>query len=576
MKKEHKNGVVAFLLISLIASVVLLPAVPVAAEDYYSPSLNVTYYPGDGLEYTQVHEEDGEGASWDYTDSYWFDTYYFDVNDNLVLANSISGNFKAKTLTGEYTFYDGYLPLGEDWSASADDYVCTSAEGDEKCSIDTYKPSDDYKSIESYYFIGAVDNCDYLNLSGDARTFCKSHSDSKSIKVFVEKEDKASFISEETTLSEGSTVDVELRIKTSRGLEYAELYLNPNCIQVNSIAPFDGWSLDIEESGNGYYYFKSDGTAKGGTVAGFNITILSTTVDNDEEKISSINYIMTMDAFVGNYVEQGCGGYYAGTCSNPYKLLDDYLNPDWGGNDGSDNEPEIITDNEGYFANATEIFVGQTVEVEYNGVPKYYVFKPTQSGSYAFLSSDNIHGDEGIDPYVRLYGKYGNGYVLLDYNDDGDVDLNFELYYELEAGESYYIEADTYYGDEESGSYKLNVAFDEREKAEGTSGKSGRYGDMYYYGFNTLLDERSCGWSNWGEITQKSVYRSPIYEELSILTPTAGSPFIPKNPVVPTNDGTNNNPNTVDHTISAVAILVISVVAVSVFYRLNAKKRRSE
>lgn len=569
MRKMPKKWSVAFLVISLIISVIV-PANMVFAEHHYEPGLDDVYKKGDDLAFEWYFNDYGDGVEGDYY-SYWNDVYYFDKNNNLVLANSVSDNFYATmTELGE----DGaaYLPFGEDLASRADGYACSTGEGDLKCTINTYKAAGNlYEDIDEYYFIGAVDKCEYLNISGDAKTFCETHSDNKNIMAFVEKEDEALFISSKTPLTTGITTDVELRINTNREIEYVELYLDPNCVKVNSIAPYDGWEMDANESGDGRYYFRASAGKTGGTVAGFNITILSETPD--EEK----------------------------------------------------------------FNNATVMALGQTYAVKTSNGNKYYAFTPTEDGDYAFISSRSPEVDPYAYLYQKIADEYR--VINIDDDSDEDRSdengyNNFRLVHTLNAGTTYYLRA-TSYGGGDSIDYDVRVervgnpsgigASDDFEYSDerstiskvsyvlkmdayvqdyieygcggehhgncgapysalsnylddsyGGRGAGGSYGTNYYYGFDTLLDKKSCSWSNVGEVQAKTPYRRPNDIPLIITAPEPGDPYVPENPIIPSDEPSKpNNPKTVDDTSSSAMILVASVSAVLAFCYASTKKNRA-
>lgn len=568
MRKMPKKWSVAFLVINLIISVIV-PANKAFAANHYGPNLDDVYKKGDGSMFEWYFYDYGDGLRGSYY-SYWNDVYYFDKNNNLVLANSVSDTFYA-TMTELRVRGEAYLPFGEDLASRADGYACLTGEGNLKCTIDTYKAAGNlYEDIDEYYFIGAVDKCEYLNISGDAKAFCEAHSDNKNIMAFVEKEDEALFISSKTPLKTGTTTDVELRINTNREIEYAELYLDPNCVKVNSIAPYDGWEIDTNESGDGRYYFRASAGKTGGTVAGFNVTILAEAPD--EEK----------------------------------------------------------------FNNATVMALGQTYTVKTSNGNEYYAFTPSQDGDYAFISSRS----PGVDPYAYLYQKIANEYRVIHIDDDGDGDwsdengyYNFRLVHTLNAGTTYYLRATSYregddidydvrvervgdpsgigagdlgYSDERSAISKVSYVLktdayvqdyieygsggnrrgncsapysalsDYLDNSYGGRGAGGSYGTNYYYGFDTLLDRQSCSWSNIGEVQTKTPYRRSNDIPLLITAPKIGNPYVPGNPITPSDEPSKpNNPKTVDDTSSSVMILAASVSAVLVFCYVSTKKNRA-
>ena len=97
MRKMPKKWSVAFLVISLIISVIV-PANMVFAEHHYEPGLDDVYKKGDDLAFEWYFNDYGDGVEGDYY-SYWNDVYYFDKNNNLVLANSVSDNFYAPLIS---------------------------------------------------------------------------------------------------------------------------------------------------------------------------------------------------------------------------------------------------------------------------------------------------------------------------------------------------------------------------------------------------------------------------------------------------------------------------------------------
>jgi len=93
---------------------------------------------------------------------------------------------------------------------------------------------------------------------------------------------------------------------------------------------------------------------------------------------------------------------------------------------------------------ASGLQLGSSVTVESKTT---YAFTPEKSGMYRIYSSKN--GD--TDPYVYLYDENKN---LIAADDDSGGNLNFDLNYDMIAGATYYIEADSY---REEISYVLTV-----------------------------------------------------------------------------------------------------------------------
>jgi hypothetical protein len=100
------------------------------------------------------------------------------------------------------------------------------------------------------------------------------------------------------------------------------------------------------------------------------------------------------------------------------------------------------------FAQADELKLdeSQQVTITAGGQRGYYVFIPTESGSYTFYSSG----------YADTYGYlYDSSYSELKHNDDYD-EGNFSISYELTAGETYYLVARLFSGSD-TGSFNVTV-----------------------------------------------------------------------------------------------------------------------
>lgn len=107
-------------------------------------------------------------------------------------------------------------------------------------------------------------------------------------------------------------------------------------------------------------------------------------------------------------------------------------------------------------AAAEEVFPGAqvmelngtyTVEVEKGGAYVYFKFVPEEDGKYGFYST----GDK--DTYGCLYAADG---TELTRNDDGCVDLNFDIGYNLQAGATYYLGV-RFYDSDETGSFAVHA-----------------------------------------------------------------------------------------------------------------------
>ena len=91
------------------------------------------------------------------------------------------------------------------------------------------------------------------------------------------------------------------------------------------------------------------------------------------------------------------------------------------------------------FDTAWEITLGESVHVDVTEEnPRAYLkFTPEEDGFYAVYSSGNEY-----DTYGTLYAS--DGETVIDNDDEGGLDSNFKIKAELEAGETYYIEARQY------------------------------------------------------------------------------------------------------------------------------------
>ena len=106
------------------------------------------------------------------------------------------------------------------------------------------------------------------------------------------------------------------------------------------------------------------------------------------------------------------------------------------------------------FADAKELILDQpaTAVIPYADTAMYFKFTPTKSGRYKIYSAE----DSYKDPFGALYD---NSYNLLMDNDDGEesTDSNFELLYEMTAGQTYYVKA-YYCNEDNTGSYPVIVS----------------------------------------------------------------------------------------------------------------------
>ena len=98
----------------------------------------------------------------------------------------------------------------------------------------------------------------------------------------------------------------------------------------------------------------------------------------------------------------------------------------------------------GKVSKATIIELGETVDVAFNGLaPIIRKFVPEEDVA-AVLYSDVVINGIMYDASVTIYNAAGEE---LAYNDDFNGSYNFVIWYEFEAGETYFIEVSTYYED---------------------------------------------------------------------------------------------------------------------------------
>ncbi len=98
---------------------------------------------------------------------------------------------------------------------------------------------------------------------------------------------------------------------------------------------------------------------------------------------------------------------------------------------------------------ATPIDVDETKKavVSKKGEMVYFQFTPSESGVYTFTS------DTSKDTYGYLYDS---DFSEIANDDDGGIDNNFRITYNLEAGETYYFAA-RYYSSNNTGSFKVKL-----------------------------------------------------------------------------------------------------------------------
>ena len=95
-------------------------------------------------------------------------------------------------------------------------------------------------------------------------------------------------------------------------------------------------------------------------------------------------------------------------------------------------------------SNADIIELGETVDITFNGLAPVVVKFVPEEDVAAILYSDLLVNDVMYDAGATIYNAAGEE---LAYNDDFNGSLNFVIWYEFEAGETYYFEINTYYED---------------------------------------------------------------------------------------------------------------------------------
>ena len=101
-------------------------------------------------------------------------------------------------------------------------------------------------------------------------------------------------------------------------------------------------------------------------------------------------------------------------------------------------------------AQVLQIGVPVAVEISEPGERILFSFTPEEDGTYVFRSSDIESGD----PMGYLYD--GDGNELIEVDDYGLQGMNFWIIYDLEEGETYYLEASEN-GEDDPASYMVSV-----------------------------------------------------------------------------------------------------------------------
>lgn len=166
-----------------------------------------------------------------------------------------------------------------------------------------------------------------------------------------------------------------------------------------------------------------------------------------------------------------------------------------------------------------------TVENAKPGSKAVFYFTPSETGSYAFCS------DTDLDVYAYIYSIDGS--YIAD-NDDCQMDLNFQVKAELEAGVTYLLEA-YLYDSESAGNYDVYITMLKQptemsfidDKLAGYIGSS--LGTMVQFGPGLVADEDFDVTSSDDSIVGVSkdeygnVYFNPLTEGTATITATSES-----------------------------------------------------
>ena len=160
----------------------------------------------------------------------------------------------------------------------------------------------------------------------------------------------------------------------------------------------------------------------------------------------------------------------------------------------------------GSFIDAAPVVVDRSYKVENTDGKggKYFVFKPTVSGTYYFSSSLYVSSD----PYIKVYDK---DQYQLGSNDDGGSGLNYYLSLSLDKGETYYIYS---YGVEDDG-YMMEIKYQDWSLDSTASLPAGTT-TTYIYAYDAYITSVTS--SNPNVVTASISYRDGSDETSIILT----------------------------------------------------------
>ncbi len=229
----------------------------------------------------------------------WKLVFYLDKDDNVLLANSIDENFY-------YYDYNRFVKLAEDVSIYNDQYTCYDDDYNEyKCSFDSYHPNDKYEDIEEWRYMGVVNSCSDLKLSGDALDFCNKYIKKDSsyewentyIEVFKEKGKTETTFNLDRELKADEKGTLTIHFESDYNIHRIKYQTSSN-IKIEKIKLEDGWEYEEKD---GVYYFKNSNDSK--TITDIIMDIQTSKDLKDGDKISTqFSYIVTYNAFLSDYI----------------------------------------------------------------------------------------------------------------------------------------------------------------------------------------------------------------------------------------------------------------------------------
>lgn len=203
------------------------------------------------------------------------------------------------------------------------------------------------------------------------------------------------------------------------------------------------WRLEFTPDETGYYAFSASsyGSDTYGTVYNSQMESLAS---NDDYNGFDFRVVCEFEAGNTYYLEaKYLYAHETGSFDVCVEYVDDKVTdgniPD---DDGSEDYPDQITHN-------GTIGLDETLTLDFDEANTRWLleFAPEETGIYSFYSVSDS------DTYGMLYDSYMD---WLTDDDDGGIDCNFKITYELQAGETYYWAA-KYLGDYETGSFDVTL-----------------------------------------------------------------------------------------------------------------------